>query len=158
MISTEVLVSTHERLRGNNGKRFRNSRNSCIYFQNEFQHANEFSEVVIFKCSSVLLIVWFRQKSMFSHTSGCPETTANARKAEESQFSTKWVLSCKWVFWGVAFSNVLVFSKTHDLNRSPCFNVQAVAPMQREMFDELKKISFSRNEIYHANELSEVLI
>ena len=60
-------------------------------------------------------------------------------------------------FLRCCFSSVLVFSKTHDFNRSPCFNVQAVAQKQRQMLEELKKI-ISRNEIYHANELSEVLL
>ena len=56
------------------------------------------------------------------------------------------------------FSSGSVFSKTHDFNRSPCFNVQTFAQKQLQMLEELKKFSFSRNEIYHANEFSEVLL
>ena len=48
-----------------------------------------------FKCSCVLLIAWFWQKYMVKHTSCSTETTASACAAEESQFSSKWDLSCK---------------------------------------------------------------
>ena len=58
MILTEVYVLTHERLRGNNGKCLRNSSKSG-FSHNEIYHATEFSEFVIFKCSSVLRIAYF---------------------------------------------------------------------------------------------------
>jgi len=48
------------------------------FSQNEIYHASEVVEVIVFKCASV-------QKSMFKHTSGCPETTANALATAESR-------------------------------------------------------------------------
>ena len=59
------------------------------FSQDEIYHATEFSEIVIFKCPSVLRIAFLRQKSMFKRTSGCPETMANARETEEISFSSK---------------------------------------------------------------------
>ena len=55
------------------------------------------------------------------------------------------------------FSSVLVFFLLYDFDRSLCFHIRAVAQKQRQMFVKLKKVSFSENEFYHANEFSEVL-
>ena len=54
------------------------------FSQNEIYHASEVGEVVIFKCASV-------QKSMFKHTSGWPETTANALDSQKLGVPFKWV-------------------------------------------------------------------
>ena len=57
-----------------------------------------------------------------------------------------------------SFSSVLVFFLLHAFDRSLCLNIRAVAQKQRQMLVKLKKVSFSQNEIYHANEFSEVLL
>ena len=92
------------------------------------------------------------------HDFFCPEPTANARDTEESQFFSQNEIYHVTEFSVFFCSSVLVFSETHDYNRSPCLNVRSVAQIQRQIPEKLKNVSFSSNEMYHATEFSEVVI
>ena len=63
-------------------------------------------------------------------------------------------------FLSLCFSGVLVFSVLYYCDRSLCFNARAVAQkkMANARLAEEVSLFFSQNEIFHANEFSEVLL
>ena len=103
----------------------------ATFYQNEIYHATKFSEIVIFKCPSVLRIVLLWQESVFLTHEWWPRNNGKYLKNWRSQFFSKRDLPCKWVFWSCEFSGVPVFSETHEFNKSLCFTLQAGAQKQR---------------------------
>ena len=114
----------------------------ATFYQNEIYHATKFSEIVIFKCPSVLRIVLLWQESVFLTHEWWPRNNGKYLKNWRSQFFSKRDLPCTWVFWSCEFSGVPVFSETHEFNKSLCFTLQAVAQKQRQILFKLKKDSF----------------
>ena len=103
----------------------------ATFYQNEIYHVTKFSEIVIFKCPSVLRIVLLWQESVFLTHEWWPRNNGKYLKNWRSQFFSKRDLPCKWVFWSCEFSGVPVFSETHEFNKSLCFTLQAGAQKQR---------------------------